>query len=161
MKEKSIMKGRYLIEGRDAVTGELAKVWRFDNLLTAINQNMRMDMLLGNVAAYKLTDLEIKYFAFGDGTAPVTITDTKLGNELVRKPVTKLSRLSPSIVQSIVNLSPSEANFVIREIGVFCGTTATTNVDTGIMISRVNVNIDKNSSLSLNIVRSDICEINY
>lgn len=158
-KEKCGMRGRYTIEARDAKTGELVKAWSFDNQLTKINRDMRVALLLGEATGHTLSDLEIKYFAFGTGTAAATIDDTKLQNEIARKIATKITKLNDTTVQSIVSLSPSECNFTIREIGVFCSPAATTDPDSGILLSRVNVNIQKNDNLTLNIVRQDIVTI--
>lgn len=160
MNDSMKLKGRYLIEARDANTDKLVKAWRIENQLTDINQKLRTAMLTGTASSLYSADMfEIKYFAFGDGTNAAAPTDTKLQNELFRKQVTQLQTTSASTVQSIVSLTIGEANFTIREIGVFCGAEASATANTGLLLSRVNVNIDKNSNIVLNIVRSDVCTI--
>ncbi len=157
-KENCGMRGRYIIEARDA-SGALVKAWSFDNQLTKINRDMRVAMLMGTASGYTLDDLVIRYFGFGTGTTAATANDTKLQNEVMRKIATKVTQTTETTVQSICSLSPSEGNFTIREIGVFCSPSATSELDSGIMLSRVNVNIQKNDNLTLNIVRQDIVTI--
>lgn len=160
MSDSIKLKGRYLIEARDAATNKLLRAWRVENQLTNINQNLRAAMLTGTAGSLYSADMfEIKYFAFGDGTNAAAPSDTKLQNELFRKQVTQLQTTSASTVQSIVSLTIGEANFGIKEIGVFCGPEANAAANTGLLLSRVNVNIDKNSNIVLNIVRSDVCTI--
>lgn len=160
MTEGMQLKGKYVIEARDAETNKLLQVWRFDNQLTSINQTLRTAMLTGTAGSTYAADMfEIKYFAFGDGTNPATAADTQLQNELFRKQVTQVQTTSAGVVQSIVSLTIGEANFNITEIGVFCGPDATSSANTGLLLSRVNVNINKNSNIVLNIVRSDVCTI--
>lgn len=159
IREHVQMEGFYKIKASDATNGVLIGLWNFKNLLTKITRDIRVDMLMGNVSGHTIDKLAIKYFAFGDGTTPASINDTKLVNERFRKPVTQTLKTSDTTVQTIVNLLADEANFVIREIGVFCGPAASLTKDTGVLLSRVNVNLDKNSNLILNIVRQDITTI--
>lgn len=156
MKDTLQMEGHYTIE---AYCDEncIAR-WELPNTLTTINQTIRQQMLLGTYTG-ELDALQIKYFAFGDGNAPPTPSDTKLENELYRKQITRISPSGTGTVLSTVSLGAQEANFLIKEIGVFCGPNATASANTGTLLSRVAVNIDKNSNLVLNIARQDICAI--
>lgn len=158
MQEDFSLRGCYMLTAHDAKTGRLLKAWRLDNQLTAINRDIRTQMLMGTYAGAG-NELTIKYFAFGDGSTPAAVTDTALENERLRKQVTQLTQPSANTVQSIVSLGSGEANFVIREIGVFCGPNATDAAGSGTLLSRVIVNVDKNSNIILNVVRSDICTI--
>ena len=151
------MRGHYHIEAR-SLCGRLLHVWEIDNMLTDINRSIRTQMLLGTYSG-RFDDLHIRYFAFGAGTTPTDITDTRLEAEIFRKQVTQITTPSAGIVRSVVSLGSLEANTTIREIGVFCGSGATDAADSGIMISRTLVNIEKNSNIVLNIVRTDTCEI--
>lgn len=150
--------GRYAITARDASTGALLRVWHLDNQLTAISQEVRAQMLLGTYTGAP-DALAIKYIAFGTNATPATPQDTRLGVEVLRKQVTQLTRLDTATVQSIVSLAASEGNMNIREVGVFCGPNATGSANTGTLLSRVVVDITKNSNMVLNVVRSDICTI--
>lgn len=158
MKEKTTMRGEYRVEARDAATGALLWVQRFKNQLTAINRTIRSEMLRGTYTG-ALDALQIKYFAFGTGSTPATVNDTALETETLRKQVTQMTAPAPGTVQTICSLGAEEANFLIREIGIFGGPDATTAAGSGTLISRAVVNIEKNSNIVLNIVRQDICTI--
>lgn len=158
--EGTMSTGRYIIRAFDAETKQICGIWQYENTLTNINRDLRANMLMGvNTSGYTWDMLAIKYFAFGTGTTPSSSTDTKLVNEQFRKPVTQTVKQDASTVQTIVSLLAEESNFLIREIGVFCGPTATATKDSGRLLSRVNVSIDKNSNLVINVIRQDITTI--
>ena len=159
MHDDITMSGRFVITALDANTGRV--VWRKElkNLLTQISQTVRQQQLLGTYTG-PLNQLQIQYFAFGTGTTAPAVTDTQLGNEQFRKQVTQISAQGTGNVYSVLSLGAQEANFTITEIGVFCGPTATSSANTGVLLSRVAVNIVKNSNLVLNVARTDICTIN-
>ena len=160
MKENFELKGRYTIQACNAETGKIIKTWVVNNQLTAINQNLRTAMLLGSTSpVYEEGMFQIKYFAFGTGTTQASPNDTQLENEEFRKQITKIAQLSSGVVQSLVSVSPGESNFIIKEIGVFCGPSATSEPNTGLLLSRVNVDIEKNTNIVLNVIRQDICTI--
>ena len=98
--------------------------------------------------------------AIGDGTTAVTTADAKLSNERYRQQVTAKTLQSDRLI-TMLSISPfvSHANFRIREIGVFCGAGANQTKDTGFLLARVLVDIDKNSNTILNITRQDIVTI--
>lgn len=152
------LRGEYVIEARDAHTGQLIKRYRLDNMLMAINRTIRVQMLQGTYAG-AITDLDIKYFAFGTGTTAAADTQTRLVTESFRKFYTKKTLINSSTLQTVCSVGPGEANFTIREIGVFCGASATASANSGIMLSRVNVNIVKNANIVLNVTRNDIITI--
>lgn len=160
MPENAIdLRGEYCIEARDADTGALLWRKRLKNQLTTINQTIRAQMLMGTYSG-TLDALQIKYFAFGSGTTPATPNDTQLENEQLRKQVTQISNPTNGTVSSVLSLGSTEANnFAIREIGVFCGAGATATANSGTLLSRIVTQIDKNSNIVLNVVRSDICTI--
>ena len=156
------MQGRYRIELRDAKTGELLRAQCFSNQLTDIDRTVRAQMLTGTYEG-TADALAIKYFAFGNGAstgpdAPAS-TDTQLTSEIYRKQLTKITEVSPGVVQSIVSLGSLECNELITEIGVFAGPGASAAPNTGTLLSRVAVNIEKNSNLVLNVFRTDTCSI--
>ena len=156
--EKLGLKGHYVIKAVDADSGRLLGAWRFDNQLTEINRTVRTQMLMGSYTG-ALDALEIKYFAFGTGDRAVTVNDTSLQNEVYRKQITQISNPNPGIVQTVVSLGSQECNYNIREIGVFAGPNATAAKDSGTLLSRVLVNIDKNTNIVWNVVRTDSCTI--
>lgn len=156
MTDQIKMRGEYRIIARDT-SGRLLWAKRINNMLTAINKTSRAAMLMGTYTGDG-TEFEIKYFAFGTGTTTPTPADTSLEVEVYRKQVTQMS-VDGGVVTSVVSLGAAEGNYEIGEIGVFCGPTASATADTGMMLSRVLVNIDKNTNIVINITRRDICTI--
>lgn len=158
MKDSFNMRGEYIIEARDTKTGALVWSKKIKNMLTAVSQTARMSALMGD-PTYTMEDLQFKYFAFGTGTTQPTVNDTQLADEQSRYPVTKQNLISPGIVETICSIPPSESNFDIKEIGVFCGPNATSAANTGLLLSRVLANIPKNTNTVVNIIRRDITTI--
>ena len=150
--------GRYTFIARDARTGR--ELWRkrLENQLMTVNQIVRDQMLLGTFAGPDDV-LQIKYLAFGTGTTPAAASDTALETEVFRKQVTQQSYPSTGTVRTIVALTDTEANFTIREIGVFAGPDASSTAGSGTLLSRVNVSIEKNNNIILDIIRQDVCTI--
>lgn len=145
------MCGYFKIEIVNAATGAVLKRLHIKNQLTEINRTVRAKMLMGEYTGSP-DALAIRSFAFGtDGTA-ATSSQTALGAEQFRKELTQKSQNGGNVT-TVVSLQTNEANFVIREIGVFGGPDGST------MLARTVVNIDKNDSLVINITRSDVCEI--
>lgn len=151
------MHGKYILDAYDALTGALLWEREVENLLMAVNRDARVQMLLGEYSGDG-SEFEIKYFAFGTGSTSPTIDDTQLEAEVYRKQVTRISA-DGGVVTSIVSLGAAEANYNIREIGVFCGSSASAAADSGLMISRVIVQIEKNTNIVINITRKDTCTI--
>lgn len=158
IKERTGFKGAYTIQAIDANTGVVKKIWHIENQLTEINQSIRSQMLAGTYTSGN-DALEIKYFAFGTGTTQPTASDTQLEAEIYRKQVTQLMQSSAGVVTSVVSLGSLECNYHIKEIGVFCGPSATGTANTGTMLSRVLFDVDKNTNIVLNIVRTDTCTL--
>lgn len=104
-------------------------------------------------------DLQIKYIGLGkdDGTTlPLSTSNTKLGNEIFRKGFTKVETDGTGRVKRTVVINSSEANFHIKEIGIFGAASATSTVNTGVLVARVFYDNDKDELESINIVRTDI-----
>lgn len=159
MKSDSMnLSGAYDIEARDAGSGAVVGRWHLHNTLTTINQTVRTQMLLGTYTG-ALDALQIKYFAFGTGSTPATAADTQLASEYYRKQVTQISSSASGVVNSTCALTASEVNTEIREIGVFCGSGATSTANSGTLLSRIVVDIVKTQNILLNIIRTDTCAI--
>ena len=155
--QKFMCKGFFQIQFFDADTGKLLKQTKIiENTLTEVNRQYRQAMLDGTYGTQGLniSDLEIMYFAVGDGTTASSVSDTQLENERERVAVTALSS-SGTDTTSVTVFSPQVANFRIREIGVFCGSSATSTANSGIMISRINVDFTKTANITMNVNRID------
>lgn len=147
MKERMGLKGHWTIEIRDK--GKLVKRLDFDNQLTNLYRNSVLNQLYGNA----FDSLEIKYLGIGTGDAPASATDTQLGTEVFRVIPTSQT-IVDNYVQTIWVIPTQIGNFTYKEIGVFCGN-ATTTLNSGTMISRVNVDIEKTSSMEITFIRRD------
>jgi len=93
--------------------------------------------------------LNVNYMAIGDDNTAATIADTTLEHEIYRstflsKDITS-SQLTGKIFLPIATGNPSGG--IIKEVGVFVDGTATT--DSGLLMSRAVVNINKNNNIKL------------
>ena len=157
MIENIALKGHYTIQAIDR-KGSILWQREVDN------------MLMNTVKAFYKTALvsesspgfKLKYFAFGDGTTAPSRNQTQLASEKFRKQTTAFDTSAASSVKSTIVVGYDDANdFIIREIGAFCGDGATAAANTGIMLSRVVLSepIEKNENMQLNIVRTDTVSI--
>lgn len=127
------------------------KTIQLKNMITDAGLNYIRDLLDGSINP----PTQIQYIALGSSNVAPTAGDTKLGNEVFRKQVTKQELPATGQVSSTVYIAPYEANFQIEEIGVFAGPTATSQKDTGVLIARVLWSHLKTELESLQIVRTD------
>lgn len=155
MTEKLKHKGRYVLEIINLTTGQKQRV-ALDNMLMSYVTEQYQKLLRGT--ADDTNVLKIKYFAFGDNDTPANAGQTALGNERFRKQITAQQTVIGGVITTCA-LRSDEANFNIKEIGVFCGTSATASANTGGMMSRVIVDINKNDNLQINVLRTDYISI--
>lgn len=141
--------GQFIIKVKNLKTGEEK---------TEVIKNKVMDnvlnQLIGSLQGIN-PNIEIKYLALGTSNIPVTTSDTKLGNEIFRTPIinqeiTGIGELTTDFV-----VLDTEAVGSIREVGIFGGSTATSSLNTGILISRILWTKEKTSSEELNFKRID------
>lgn len=79
----------------------------------------------------------IKYVALGTSSTPPAATDTQLGSEVFRKPVSSFTN-GASVGEVLVNayIASNEAvGQSIAEIGFFGGSSATSTTNTGVLIA--------------------------
>lgn len=86
--------------------------------------------------------LKPTHIAVGTGARAAQPSDTELEQETHRWPITQLTQ-SGTAVTTLLNLTAASGNFSATEMGVFAG---------DIMLSRANVEIEKNASSIINIV---------
>ena len=127
------------------------RVARLRNMITDAGLNYMRDLLDGTITL----PTSIQYIALGTSNTAVAATDTKLGNEVFRKEVTKQEVMGTGEVQTTCYIAPYEANEQIEEIGIFAGPNATATKDSGVMIARVLWSHLKTELESLQIVRTD------
>lgn len=149
MQDAIKINGSYMVEKLD-LNGNVLEVKVYKNLITnALKQGILKFINYGMEASPPAVDsLDINYMAFGDDDTPAIGEDECLGNELFRKPYTDKNR-SGNIQTIITALLEDEANFNIKEIGLFANGTETE--DSGVLMSMVIVDIEKNSSIEYNV----------
>jgi len=82
-------------------------------------------------------NLDIKYLAVGtDGTA-INDNDTQLGTEIFRTQFQSSDNSATGQFTTTFAILDSEAVATWAEIGIFCGSSATSSADTGVMLSRI------------------------
>lgn len=128
-------------------TGETVE---FDNLITDLGLDLVRDAYLN------LTDAsEPEYLAFGsDPTAPAN-TDTLLGAEFGRVPITDRDAPSTGVATTRAIITAIEGNAppTIEELGWFAD--ATEDPDTGVLIARVLYTRAKTNLESILVSRTD------
>jgi len=99
-------------------------------------------------------DLEIKYLALGTGNATITDSDTVLDSEIFRTaPSAAHARVATGQIETSFTVLDTEAVGDLKEIGIFCGSSATGSADTGTLLSRVLWTKTKSASEELTIKR--------
>lgn len=145
------MHGRYTVKYHDIKTG---KRWKevFDNTLTVGFWNAIFAFLNEGLSAPDVDALDVTHLGLGDGTTASMASDTLLENEIFRKAVSyrAFSTVKFTAETSIAAAEGNPTGEYIKELGIF--TKATDTPDSGLMISRANVNIYKTASLAIIIV---------
>lgn len=152
MKQTWTYRGRVKITARD-LSGVIIDVVEFDNLITTDALNMMRDGLYGDV-----TDMEIKYLAYGDDNTAPAVGQSDLINEVARKARTSQSKPAAGQQTYVQYIDPSEWIDQIEELGWFAGAAAGAGAGTGIMVSRVLYSRNKTALESLQIERTDTFE---
>ena len=135
--------------------GKLFKHDRIKNIITDVALNKEIEILLGNAP-----DMQVKYFAFGTDNTTPTVSDTTLGTESARfQPTTAFSRIGVGETIGSVFLTSSDlVGVAIKEIGIFCGSTATGTANTGTLLSRILWSFNKTANDEVEITRTDTVE---
>jgi hypothetical protein len=103
-------------------------------------------------------DIMLKYLAMGTGTTGLLNTQTQLENEVFRTPFITITKTGIGRLTSIATILDVDYDGPINEVGVFCGDSATTSADTGLMLSRVLWNYTKTATEEIQITRYDNIE---
>lgn len=122
---------------------------------TKVIKNTIMDSILTELAEVlrgENPDIEIKYLAVGTDDTPVTTSDTQLGAEIFRAPVTSETTVSIGKIEHQFTILDTEAVGSLKELGIFGGSTATGTANSGTLISRVLWDEEKSNSEEINVV---------
>jgi len=148
IKSKLSLVGNYKFEG--IINGRVVSVKNYRNLiLDGMYDSILQFLNYSEEGSPPAADLlDIQYFAFGSDDTAAVITDAALGTEVFRKLFT-LKSTSGLILSTVCQLAASEANFNIKEVGIYAGGSAA--ADSGVLLSRVIVDITKNSNIVYNV----------
>lgn len=130
--EKSMCKGVWKLTFRNAETGKITRVLKFENLIPTVGRNNIAKALAGDLSV--IADAEINFTSLGtDATAP-TNGDTTLGTETFRKPVAS-STSSGNQLFVTAFYTAVEVVGTFEEAGLHIN--GTVAVDSGVLFSRV------------------------
>jgi hypothetical protein len=132
------MKGVYTFTLENILT-KAKRVFVYENLVPTVGRTMIADNLTN---ATPDNDMLANYIALGTGTNAPANGDTTLQTEVYRN--NTASRTNASNIAYISGfIDATETTGTYREAGIFCDGTSSAN--TGILLSRVAINITKSS----------------
>lgn len=145
IKDKVSLKGVYTFTIRDAKTGRIKRVMTVENIIPTVGR----EMLANNLTAASPTNTpRVTHVALGSGTNAPANGDTTLQTETYRNAAA--SRTNVNNVAYVTGFfSATETSGTYREVALFCNGTG--SADSGVLLSRVAVNITKSTSETLTI----------
>lgn len=145
IKDKVSLKGVYTFTIRDAKTGKIKRQITVENIIPTVGR----EMLANNLTAASPTNTpRVTHVALGSGTNAPANGDTTLQTETYRNAAA--SRTNVSNIAYITGFfSATETSGTYREVALFCNGTGSAN--SGVLLSRVAVNITKTTSETLTI----------
>lgn len=146
MEQNLKIKGEYKFTIKDAKTGKIKRVYKYENLIPTVGRTQIAKALASILAT--LPEIEINKTALGTGTTPPANGDTTLETETFRKNVASLTNTNNQVFVTAF-YTALEVSGSFKEAGLFINGTAT--VDTGILLSRVAIDITKSTSETLTI----------
>lgn len=139
------LKGVYKFVFRDAVSNKVTKVKIYENLVPTVARTM----IANNLSSTSPTDvMRINYSALGTGTTAPVNADTQLEVETFRKLIASQTN-ALNVAYFTAFYTAIECNGTYREAGLFANASATIN--SGILFSRVAINITKSITETLTI----------
>ena len=144
-KEKVSLKGVYTFTIRDAKTGAVKRIYKYENLIPTVGRTM----IANNLTAASPTNTpRVTHVALGSGTNAPANGDTTLQTEVYRNAAA--SRTNVNNLAYITGFfSAVETSGTYREVALFSNGTGAAN--SGVLLSRVAVNITKTTSETLTI----------
>jgi hypothetical protein len=147
MQNKTEWNGKFIITIKNKTDTEVIEI---KNVITNTGLNMIRDALAG-----LLTDGQLKYLAVGTSSTAISFTDTQLGGEFFRTQFVDQNVTSTGVLNSNTILLENEGVGQIQEIGIFAGSTASSAINSGIMISRILFSRNKTNLESIQFQRVD------
>lgn len=150
-RDRIVLKGRVRLILEDVNTGEKEiTAWKRNLIVTT--GKLAILRRLGNKTGELGTTADegqITYGAVGTTDASPLVSDTILGAEVGRKPVSAAS-MTGNILTLRVFFTTAEGNGALKEFGWF-GEAATAAADSGTMFNRINIDKTKDTSKTLTI----------
>ena len=131
-KEGAKMTGHYRFTIRDAKTGEIKRVYEYENLIPTAGRNLVAQALAGSLSA--IADIEINFTSLGTGSTAADNGDTTLETETFRKGVASVT-VSNNQLFITAFYTAAEVTGTFNEAGVHINGSGTP--DSGILFSRV------------------------
>ena len=100
-------------------------------------------------------NLDIKFLAIGTDNTPLDDNDTQLGNEIFRTQFLTSDNDAIGQFTTTFAILDGEAVATWQEIGIFCSDSATTSLNTGILLSRILFSRTKTALEEVDITRKD------
>ena len=139
------LEGHYKITIRDAVSGNIKRVYNYSNIVPTVGRTM---------IANNLTDTSpdnaprINYVALGAGVNVPANSDTQLQTENYRNAVASQTN-STNIAYVTGFFTSTECNGTYKEAGLFSNGTGAAN--SGVLVSRVAIDVTKSNTETLTI----------
>lgn len=121
-----------------------------DNIITDDGLQFLSEVIAGEQSSGKYL-----YLGIGTGTALPSSGDSQLVNELERVPFRDYTFPSNGVARQRALIRDTEGVFHIKELGVFAGDSATEDVNTGVLVSRVLYERDKTNLETIQVTRID------
>jgi len=143
--EQLSLKGKYKFIIRDKLTGKVKRVYHYQNLVPTVGRTMIANNLTDPTPD---DDPLVSHVALGTGTTAPANGDTTLETETFRNAVA--SRTNGNNIAYITGFFDStEVTGTFREAGIFVNGSGA--ADSGILLSRVAINITKSNTETLTI----------
>jgi hypothetical protein len=140
--QKVSLKGHYTFTLEDIHTGE-KQVFEYENVVTADCWEMIANNLTDPTPTYSML---LNKALLGTGTNTPATTDHQLQTEVYRNNLASKSNTA-NLAYATAYFNPTEVTGTFREAGIVVDGTGTAN--TGLLVSRVAINITKTSSQTL------------
>lgn len=141
--QKTSLKGRYKFTIRDAKTNKIKKIVEYNNLIPLVGRALIANNLSSNAPT---NDPYANYVALGTGTTAPANGDTTLETEVYRNPTASATN-ADNIAYITGFFSAADCNGTYKEAGIFCNGTGI--ADSGILLSRVAIDITKSATETL------------
>lgn len=141
--QKIALKGHYTFTIRDAETGEVKRIYKYENIIPTVGRTM----IANNLTSASPTNvMKITHAALGSSTSTPANTDTQLGTETYRNAIASITNAN-NIAYASGFYTATETTGTYRECGIFSNGTGSAN--SGVLLSRVAINITKSNTETL------------